>query len=86
MILFISDTNIRYEESTSSKSQNFLDSTVSISSKNTILLQLYSKDTASGSYLHPFSTHPCTINAIYLTDECLTIISNLEKIKFYDDR
>ncbi len=54
MILY----HIRYEESTPSKSQNFLDTTVSISYKNTILLQLHSKDTASGAYLHPFSTHP----------------------------
>jgi len=64
IIRMISNDHINYEITPPSKTQNFLDTTVSISPKNIIILEPYSKDTASGAYLHPASTHPHhTINA-----------------------
>jgi hypothetical protein len=53
----ISNHNIGYEIVDPAKTQNFLDTTVSIK-KDRIILEPYSKETASGSYLHPSSTHP----------------------------
>lgn len=53
----ISNSNIRYEIVDPAEKQNFLDTTVLIK-KNKIILEPYSKETASGSYLHPSSTHP----------------------------
>jgi hypothetical protein len=53
----ISNRNIRYELTPPSKQQFFLDTKVSIKN-NRISISPYTKDTASGSYLHPGSTHP----------------------------
>ena len=58
LFISISNTNIRYELNTPSTKQNFLDTTITINSKHLINSKPYSKDTASGSYLHPGSTHP----------------------------
>jgi hypothetical protein len=52
----ISNKNIRYEIVNPANTHNFLDTTVTIKT-NMIVLE-YSKETASGSYLHPSSTHP----------------------------
>ena len=54
----ISNPSIRYELNTPSTKQNFLDTTITINSKRLINSEPFSKDTASGSYLHPKSTHP----------------------------
>jgi len=58
LISTITDAHIGYEITPPSTKQHFLDTTVHISRKNTIILEPYSKDTASGAYLHPSSTHP----------------------------
>jgi len=54
----ISNSNIRYEFSKPDRTQNFLDTTTTITKKNIITTEPYSKETASGSYLHPSSMHP----------------------------
>lgn len=56
-ITSISNLNIRYEIVDPAQTQNFLDTTITIK-RNQITLEPYSKETASGSYLHPASTHP----------------------------
>lgn len=53
----ISTKDITYEISTPSTTQNFLDTTIMIR-KGKILSKPYFKETASGSYTHPQSTHP----------------------------
>jgi hypothetical protein len=53
----ISNKNIAYEINTPSVTQNFLDTTIMIR-KGKILTKPYFKETASGSYTHPKSTHP----------------------------
>jgi hypothetical protein len=58
IIQSISNENIKYEVSTPGKMQNFLDTTITLTKKGTILFAPYSKETASGAYLHPSSTHP----------------------------
>jgi hypothetical protein len=64
IILAITNDHINYEITPPSKTQNFLDTTFSITHKNVIILEPYFKDMASGAYLHPASTHPHhTINA-----------------------
>lgn len=54
----ISNANIHYEINTPSKKQDFLDTTITINNKHQIISKPFSKETASGSYLHPGSTHP----------------------------
>ncbi len=56
-IASISNRHIRYEITDPANTQNFLDTTVTIK-RSRITLEPYSKETASGSYLHPSSTHP----------------------------
>ncbi len=58
LIQSISNENIKYEVSTPGKVQNFLDTTITLTKKGVILFAPYSKETASGAYLHPSSTHP----------------------------
>jgi hypothetical protein len=58
LIQSISNENIKYEVSTPGKIQNFLDTTITLTKKGHILFAPYSKETASGAYLHPSSTHP----------------------------
>ena len=57
-IALISNKNIQYEISDPAVAQNFLDTTVSLTRNNVLSIAPFSKDTASGSYLHPFSAHP----------------------------
>ena len=54
----ISNDSIHYELTPPAKKQNFLDTSVTITTQNTINITPYSKDTASGAYLHPRSMHP----------------------------
>lgn len=58
LIQSISNENIKYEVSAPGKIQNFLDTTITLTGKGVILFAPYSKETASGAYLHPSSTHP----------------------------
>ncbi len=58
LIESISNENIKYEVSAPGKIQNFLDTTITLTKKGVILFAPYSKETASGAYLHPSSTHP----------------------------
>jgi hypothetical protein len=58
LIQSISNENIKYEVSTPGKIQNFLDTTITLTKKGAILFAPFSKETASGAYLHPSSTHP----------------------------
>jgi hypothetical protein len=58
LIQSISNEHIKYEVSTPGKVQNFLDTTITLTKKGVILFAPYSKETASGAYLHPSSTHP----------------------------
>ena len=58
LIKSISNDHIRYEVSEPAKLQNFLDTTIKLNNKNIIIFAPFSKDTASGAYLHPASTHP----------------------------
>jgi hypothetical protein len=58
LIQSISNENIKYEVSTPGKVQNFLDTTITLTTKDVISFAPYSKETASGAYLHPSSTHP----------------------------
>lgn len=55
----ISNCNIHYELEAPAKKQSFLDTTITIHKKtNVLIIEPHSKDTASGSYLHPSSMHP----------------------------
>jgi hypothetical protein len=58
LIQSISNENIKYEVSTPGKVLNFLDTTITLTKKGVILFAPYSKEMASGAYLHPSSTHP----------------------------
>ncbi len=58
LIQSISNENIKYEVSNPGKIQNFLDTTLTLTRKGIILVAPYSKETASGAYLHPSSAHP----------------------------
>ena len=57
MIETISNTNIKYELCSPSNEQNFLDTTIKIIN-NRLVVQPFTKETASGAYLHPASNHP----------------------------
>ena len=60
----ISNDHIRYESSSLALKQNFLDITVFLEN-NFLQFSPYTKQTASGSYLHPHSSHPYHVrNAI----------------------
>jgi hypothetical protein len=58
LIKSISNAHIKYEISPASLQQNFLDTTITITCKNLLKIQPYSKTTASSTYLHPLSMHP----------------------------
>jgi hypothetical protein len=58
LIQSISNENIRYEVSAPGKTQNFLDTTITLNKKGNITFAPFTKETASGAYLHPSSTHP----------------------------
>jgi len=58
LIKSISNEHIRYEVSEPARMQNFLDCTITLNNKNIIVFAPFSKETASGAYLHPASTHP----------------------------
>lgn len=58
LIQSISNESIRYEVSIPGKTQNFLDTTITLNKKGIISFAPFSKETASGAYLHPSSTHP----------------------------
>ncbi len=58
LIESISNKNIQYEVSAPAKTQNFLDTTISLNKKGAITFAPFSKETASGAYLHPSSAHP----------------------------
>lgn len=57
MIDTISNNNIKYEICSPSNEQNFLDTTIKIIN-NSLVVQPFTKETASGAYLHPASSHP----------------------------
>ena len=57
-IALISNADIRYDVSKPDLSQNFLDTTIILKQNGFLSITPFSKDTASGSYLHPKSTHP----------------------------
>ncbi len=58
LIKSISNVNIRYEVSEPGRTQNFLDTTISLNQNGIVTFAPFSKETASGAYLHPSSTHP----------------------------
>jgi hypothetical protein len=58
LIKSISNEKIQYEVSAPGKTQNFLDTTITLNKKGVITFAPFSKETASGAYLHPSSTHP----------------------------
>lgn len=57
MITGISNDSIKYEVCAPAEEQNFLDTTVKIRN-NGLVIQPFTKETASGAYLHPCSNHP----------------------------
>lgn len=58
IISTITNGNIHYEVVPPARKQNFLDTTITLGKLNKLVTEPYSKETASGSYLHPSSNHP----------------------------
>ena len=58
LIQSISNNCIKYEVSIPGRTQNFLDTTITLNREGIIMSAPFSKETASGAYLHPSSTHP----------------------------
>lgn len=65
MLSLISNDSIRYTHSELATHGNFLDTTIVIENNNTLVVKPYTKPTASGTYLSPYSGHPdATIKSI----------------------
>lgn len=78
----ISNDHIRYESSPLALKQNFLDITVFLEN-NFLQFSPYTKQTASGSYLHPHSSHPHHVRNAIPYSQFLRIKRNSSTIPIF---
>ena len=78
----ISNDHIRYESSPLALKQNFLDITVFLEN-NSLQFSPYTKQTASGSYLHPHSSHPHHVRNAIPYSQFLRIKRNSSTIPIF---